>query len=140
MSKTRLDIDYEMEFLLFGISSHVKDYRLCGAVNNKLGIDLERQEDVVIPLPESEEFNGFSHYVYLDEENGLKYIVLSNRGDISYLIQEQKQADYFLLIEGTTEELDKNKLMNKLKEIDHVLTIYELDPNKLQSRQNLILE
>lgn len=42
MSKFQLQIDYDFDFRLIGISCHARDYRLCWALNNHLEIQLEK--------------------------------------------------------------------------------------------------
>ena len=44
--KYHLEEEYEYDFDLYGISSHEKDYRICWAINNSLGLSLERTGDV----------------------------------------------------------------------------------------------
>ena len=44
MKKHLLEIEYDYDFVLIGISSHEKDYRVCWALNNKLGLELVKTE------------------------------------------------------------------------------------------------
>ena len=140
MTRRRLRINYEINFLLFGISSHVKDYRLCGELNKTLDIDLVKVEDMELELGKDENDLGYSHYIYEDEDMHVKYKVLSNRGDTSWLVSEQRGVDYFLLIEGACEALDKAAILGKIKQAGVVLAGYELDPNQLKSKPNLLFE
>lgn len=138
MAISRLDFDYDYDFLLFGISSHAKDYRLCWSLNRLLEIELTREEDIV--LDEQPDPRPFSFYAYENEDAHLKYIVVANRGEIGRLIAEQKQADYFLVIEGYYNQLNRSLLLEKVRSSDFVLTAFELDPNELKSRQNLLFD
>ena len=133
-------LDYDYDFLLFGISCHVKDYRMCWALNKKLGISLKKEENLLLPVQHSEEVNEYPFYSYSDEAFRIKYIVAGNRGTKGLLVKEQKQVDFFLLIEGHYEIVNTYDLLKKLKEIDVILAAFELNPNHLKSKQNLLFE
>ena len=77
-------------------------------------------------------------FEYIDEENYREYFVLGNRNESARLIPEQKQADYFLLVKGSLSQAEKADIMQGLKNIQMVLTAFEIDVNELKSKQNLI--
>jgi hypothetical protein len=54
------------------------------------------------------------------------------------LIPEQKQADHFLMIKGIIHNDRKIGLLKLIKATTNVLTAFELDPNKLKSKDNLL--
>ena len=54
----------------------------------------------------------------------------------SYVLQEHKEVDYILKIEGNEESL-QNKLQ-QMREIPKLLTAYEIQIIKLKSKRNLI--
>ncbi len=140
MSKARLDFDFDYDFLLYGISCHLKDYRLCWSLNHQLGSDLQKQNDYELTVKTGEAPLRFSFYTWEDAVNHLKYIVVANRGNPGILVQEQRQADYFLLVEGLTDLVDTQGLLDRIKGTDVVLTAYSIDPNQLKSKQNLLFE
>lgn len=140
MAKKKLILDYDYDFLLFGISCHVKDYKLCWAINQQLGINLTRDNEFQLPMGDGEEASVFPYYEFSDKVGHIKYIVVGNRGTHGYLLQEQRQADFFLIIEGYYESVDPAELIAKLKQVDVILTAYPLDPNQLKSKENLIFD
>ena len=140
MSKTRLEFDYEYDFLLFGISCHLKDYRLCWALNKHLQLQLKKEKDLVLDPEQGEDGGHFSYYSWQDETRHLQYITVANRGDKSWLVHEQRQADYFLIIEGYIDMVEPAEVLNNLRKIPVILTAYSLDPNELKSKQNLIFD
>ena len=140
MARATLEIDYDYDFLLFGISCHHKDYRLCWNLNNKLELDLCKEKDFEIEVDNSGIPAAFSFYSFYDPETHLKYNIVSNRGDRGTLIAEQKHADYFLLVEGENAPEETARLLSGLRSIDLVITAFQLDPNQLKSKQNLLFE
>jgi len=145
MKKQLLHVDYDYDFLLIGICSHAKDYRLCWEINNILGIKLERENEMTLNPDTSvgagtpsSELNAYSLYFYEDEENNNYFHVISNKSSNETLITEQKQVDYFLRIKGNINPGYPGDIIKKLRSISIVLTAYEIDPNKLKSKHRLL--
>ena len=138
MSKHKLEIEYDYDFHLLGISSHDKDYKFCWALNEKLGTDFRKGDDILIREKKSKDPDHFSVYEYQDEEMFTDFFIIVNRSGTALLIPEQKQADYLLMIKGNMTEEEKKEMMKKIKEITNVLTVFDIDPDKLKSKQNLI--
>lgn len=143
-AKRILNVDYDYDFLLIGICTHAKDYRLCWEINRILGIRLERVDDMTLNLPagqagtSSGELSAYSLYFCEDEENNNCFHIISNKSSNEMLISEQKQVDYFLRIKGNNNPDYSEDLIKKLKNISIVLTAYEIDPNKLKSKYKFL--
>lgn len=140
MTKTKLILDYDYDFLLIGISCHAKDYKLAWALNRQLNIDMERKNDFSIQLKKKTEASVFPYFSFVNEEEQLRYVLVGNRGESSYLIPEQKQTDFFLVIDGYYEMVNSEELIQQLKAISIILTAYQIDPDELKSKQNLIFD
>lgn len=138
MNKFKLEIEYDYDFVLIGIASHEKDYRICWAINNKLGFDLKKTEDLEIKDKKQTESSMFSMYMYENTEQYSEYYVIANRSANGLLVPEQKQVDYFLMIRGTVTDEQVEDIIKQLREVNLVLTAYEIDPNQLRSKQNLL--
>lgn len=138
MNKFKLTIEYDYDFTLVGISCHEKDYRIAWALNNKLRTDLRKAEDLKIELKKNISPTLFPFYEFIDEELFREFFLLSNRGGKGLLIPEQKQVDYFLMVKGNFSPADKNSLLKQVKDINIVLAAYDIDPNSLDSKQNLL--
>jgi hypothetical protein len=136
MSKIVLSLEEDYDFDLVGISCHSKDYRLCWELNNTLGIDLTRTEDLTIT--KKEVAGNYSFYEYDDEENHLSYYLMANKCSNGYLIPEKKTTDFFILIKGIFDENYILKILSKINSISLILTSFQLDPNSLKSKQNLL--
>lgn len=138
MKKTTLEVENDYDFVLLGISCHIKDYRLCWALNKYLGTDFEKAEDFEIKNKKSIETAAFSQYIYDVEEQYKSYTLLSNRSIAGSIIPEQKQADYLLVLKGNFSDDDINNLTLQINSIDFVLTVFEIDVSTLKSKQNLL--
>jgi hypothetical protein len=138
MTKFQLEVDYDFDFRLIGISCHARDYRLCWALNNHLEIQLEKihRENASSGLKK----NGIaieSIYSYFDEENHSSFQLLYNKHNNNLLLPEQKLADFLLIIDQLNDEHFEN-LLRKIKEIELVNTAFVIDVNTLKSKENLI--
>ncbi len=138
MAKTTLDIKYEYDFILIGISCHEKEYRLSWALNQSLHFELERRKDMQIELKKQSEPLSYPFFEYDDVENYRKYYLISNKCTGGMLLPEQKQADFLLMIKGTIRPPEKISIIKAIKEIQLVLTAFEINPEQLKSRENLL--
>ena len=138
MKKHLLEIEYDFDFVLIGISSHEKDYRICWALNNKLGLELIKTDPLEIKDKKQEDPSVFSLFVCDRPDEFMEYLIIANRSEKGLLIPEQKQMDYFFVIKGEIEDEKIEEMISKIKEINFVLTTVRIDPSVLKSKQNLI--
>lgn len=140
MGKHTLEIEYDYDFVLIGISSHEKDYRICWAINNKLDLNLVKTEPLEIKEKKLEESSHYSLFVCVREEEFSEYLLVANRSEKGILIPEQKQMDYFLIIkEEEIKEAKVTEIIKKIKEMTLVQTAVRINAATLKSKQNLIL-
>ncbi|HET6245461.1 MAG: IPExxxVDY family protein [Bacteroidetes bacterium] len=137
MAKVTLELEYDYDFILIGISCHARDYKFCWMVNKSLDLNFARQDS--LSLKTKNMTCEFAHYTFFDEDKHLEYTLLSNKGANGFLLPEQKQADYLLKIEGGFSAFQATELINKIRNIEAVLTAFNIDIENLKSRQNLIL-
>lgn len=137
MAKLVLDDFYDFDFILIGISCHAKDYKLAWAINKELGWDFERIEDLELQNKNEEAY--FSFYAFEQEEDFRSYYLISNRSNKGFLVPERKEIDYFLELKGEFEEERIDRIKNRIKEINVVLMSFEIDPQELKSRNNLLI-
>jgi len=147
-TKRILHVDYDFEFLLIGICTHAKDYRLCWEINKILDIKLERVNDIMLN-PHTKDFgvegdtsygvlSAYSLYLCEDEESNNCFHVISNKSSYETFITEQKQVDYFLRIKGNNNPDYSSDVIKMLKDNPIILTAYEIDPNKLKSKHKFL--
>jgi len=125
----------EFDFGLLAISTHIKDYRICWEINNFIGLDLQRSDD--LELKTSSGIASFSFFSYYNEDTNISVYLLGNRSTGGLLIPEKKQADFFLIIKDATEDYHNEKLI-ELKKLPNVLAVYSLNPLELKSKNNLL--
>lgn len=139
MGKHTLEIEYDYDFVLIGISSHEKDYRICWALNNQLGLDLVKTDALEIKDKKQDDPSFFSLFSFELPDEFMEYFIIANRSEKGLLIPEQKQVDYFFIIRGEIENEKVMDMIRLIKESSLVQTAFRVDVNALKSKQNLIL-
>lgn len=132
-----LDDDFDFDFKVIGISSYGKDYRVGWAINSTLNISLEKDKEIQLKNKKKGQLSEHSVYTYFDEETENEYRLISNKTLSGYLVNDQKQADYFLIIKEVF-ELNINEIIIKLKSINIILTAFYIDLATLKQKENLI--
>ena len=117
-------------FTLFGISCHLKDYRLSFHLNHKLELAFVKMDD----------FQGYSLYYCRDEDCFNFYYLLGNRGQDTILIPDLKQTDFLLLVEGPFKKAQKDNLLGKIKGIPSVLTAFEVRFETIKNFESILTD
>lgn len=128
----------EYRFKLAGISSAENDYKLSWSLNQILGINLVRLENLEVYHKRLDDKQSFSQFEYFDEETLVQYRLISNRSVNGYLLEEMTNLDYLLQISGDMAEGWLENLIEKMNGIDGIILAFPLDPSTLKSRKKLL--
>ena len=150
-----LEIDdfCEEEYSLIGIHSTLEDYKLAYLLNKNLRTKFYKAKEDLEFVREKTKVS-FSIYNYENNENDFDWFLIANscrREKISiskdlllssetktYLIPEKKKVDFFLKISGIVEYEFVLRTINKIKNIENVITAFSIDKNTLKSKDFLI--
>lgn len=140
MKKSKLLVQYEYDFELFGISSPVRDYKLAWLLNQALNIHIVKVEDLEIEYNNQDTIIT-SHFLYETEYAKLRLIRNKSFGEEKkpLLIPELPNFDYFLLIQDQSHVFDSTEILQKLRKMDLIQYIQLIETEKLKSKENLIL-
>lgn len=124
MAKLKLDLEPDPEVTVIGISSHVNDYRLCWSLNKSLGLTLSRCEKDIVETHQgrSTTYALFAHDVP-ELEGG--YLLVNNHGTDGILLKEQRNADFFLVVDDSVAEREPD-LLDRVRAAEFVLTAFPL--------------
>lgn len=142
---------YDESFILIAMHTPMEDYSLAYALNQNLNSRFKRKAvDFELSLNRSYSFFEWEdsyndRYWVLMGNQSTKQEVLANndlfKNENTFtrprLLPEYKDVDYLLKIE-TDEEFDTNELIKNVLGIPQVITAYEIETNKLKSKNNLI--
>ena len=123
-------------FKLLGISSHENDYRISWALNSKLGLKFSRTDNFNVQTGRNTESRSFSVFQSVDQDRLLKMNLISNRCPDGFLARELKNIDFFLQIFGEISKSETDMIITKLKAIEFVSVVFEIEPGTLKPRVN----
>jgi hypothetical protein len=127
-------------YTLFGISCHLKDYRLSFLLNQRLELTLIKMDDFVSLPASGKETDSFSFYHCRDEDHQNAYFLVSNRGQEAILLPELKQTDYLLLVEGPFKKAQKDRLLEVIRDIPNVLTAFGIRFETIRNYENFLTD
>jgi hypothetical protein len=138
MKKSKLIIDYEFDFSLWGITTSARGYKLAWDINRLLDVRLVRQPDLVVGFRNSED-KSFAYYAYETTLNRLK--LFKNRptdGDPGkyFLIPEFPHFDFIIL--AAMEEHYAENLVDTLRSIPAVELVASIPMEGLKSKSNFV--
>ncbi|WP_241789455.1 IPExxxVDY family protein [Sphingobacterium rhinopitheci] len=160
--KLDIDVDGELDFNLIGISSSLRDYRLCHFINKYTGLNfiygkespIDHNGNLKNKTAEELDFHivydtkgkmksdnkhHFQMYRYCCEQFNFEYYIINNKSqENGVLIPEAVNFDYFMIIKHYIDMEDLNNLIHNLKAIDKIMLVKEIDPTLLKSKENLI--
>ena len=146
-----LDV-FEEEYSLIGIHTTLEDYKLAYLLNEKLGVNLCKSKND-LKFNDTSHKASFSIYNYLNEEFDYDWFLIANSSKRenqtesnellltsetkTYLISEKKKVDFFIKISGSFDYSFTLEIVDKIKEINHIITSYPIDKNSLKSKDFL---
>lgn len=160
--KLDIDVDGELDFNLIGISSSLRDYKLCHFINKHAGLSfiygkespIDHNGHLKNKSAEELDFHivydtkgksktdtkhHFQMYRYCCEQFRYEYYIINNKSqENAVLIPEAVNFDYFLIIKHYISTEDLYCLIEQLKSIDNIMLVKEIDPTMLKSKENLI--
>lgn len=140
MAKFTLDTDDtgEPDFLLVGICSHAKSYRLCWSLNQNMALKLvDMGQPIVITNPRKKTSVSFDVYNCHDEESRINYYLICNKSGDGYLLPELKHVDYLLMLKENL-YINLSDTIRRVRRSDQVLTAFPIGPEEIRSMENLL--
>lgn len=143
----------EEEYYLIGIHTTLEDYKLAYLLNRHLKANFKK---AAFSLDFENEKNNasFSIYEYTNQKYDFDWFLISNsikeeNAALSnglqlftetkiYLIPEKKNVDFFIKVSGDVSIEFIEKTIQKIKEVNQVITSYQIDKNTLKSKDFLI--
>ena len=126
MKTLRFNEDFELDFLILGINSHIKLYKLCWEINKKLHTSFVKNKNHIIN--NDQEFERFS---YTNKNSEITYNIISNISNTGYLEPHNKSVNYFMTVQG--EIYNTQKTIERLNQIEDILLVFELNLSKIKT-------
>ncbi len=142
----------EEDYVLIALHSGLEDYALAYALNRALKINLKRSKT---DLDISNE-TSFPIYEWKDKLNERYWTLIVNTSvkeeylevhdlfsnetssTVYHVLPEYRDVDYLLKVEQEEDEADSG-MLDSILEIPKIITAYQIETDKLKSKQNLII-
>ena len=144
---------YEDDFSLIGIHTTLEDYKLAYLLNKNLKINFIKSKEN-LNFEKTEKPSSFSIFNYYNKEYDSDWVLIANSSKREnqtesnelllttetkiYLIPEKKKVDFFIKVSGELGVDFVTKIIDKVKNIEQVITSYPIDKNTLKSKDFLI--
>lgn len=140
MKKTRLIIEYDYDFSLFGVISNAKSYKLAWDLNQSFHVNLVRQPDLPVEVKSNQHLN----FSYFSTPPGLnKLQIFRNKPQEAesgkyFLIPEFPHYD-FIILAAMNELYSSEDLIEKIKQLPSVQMAATIPLEGLKSKVNFLL-
>lgn|SRR5690606_21805082 len=139
MKKSKLVIDYEFDFDVYGITTSAKGYKLAWDINHHLDIHLVRQADLIVGFKNQIE-KSFTYYSFETPVNRLK--VIKNKpveveSGKYFLIPEFPHFD-FVILARLNDHLMNDSLAEALRAIPSIELVAPIALHDLKSKANFV--
>jgi hypothetical protein len=139
LKKHKLEIAIDEDFALLGVVADQPDYKLCLLINRVFDFDLRKQDDLVLYNRKLKQDQEFSLFEYADEESLLSYRVIKNRTGAGFFLDELKNLDYLIHIQGDITQDGIASFFRKTAAIPDVRMCVPVDLNKIRNKERLLL-
>lgn len=129
----------EEDFCLLGVVADEPDYRLGWMINRQLDMAFEKTDDLKLNHRKLKEKQYISMFVFEDEEAMVTYRVIKNRADIGFFLDELKNLDYLIHIQGEIFPDQLASFLQAVNTIDAVRMCVPVNLQKLKDKERLML-
>lgn len=139
VKKHKLDMAIEEDFCLLGVVSDEPDYKLCWLINASLRMNFEKQNDLTLFHKKMNEEQEFSNFQFEDEEAMITFRIIKNRTDKGYYLEELKNLDYLIHIQGEINTMKISNFMLSLGGLEPVRICLPCDLSRIKNHDRLLL-
>jgi hypothetical protein len=139
MAEKRIKNELDDDYILVGIASSLKEYRLCHFMNLLLGCDFKKLEDLVFESRDRGQNVQFSVFKAGEEDiDRNQFVVFTNKYLGQHLLNEVSNFDYILQIWGKYSDEELHVLMDGIKLFPQTVMTAEVPLKKVKTRERLV--
>jgi hypothetical protein len=133
ITRVKLNIVQNNDYILLGLVSAEPDYKLSLSLNKKFKISLKNTAPLKL-IGNTQPELAFSRFSNIEDPTDLSFSLISNRTGKDYLINKLKNVDYLLQIQVSEKEIKIGNLISRLREIDSVNAVFNIDLNTIKDK------
>lgn len=139
VKKHKLELAIEEDFCLLGVVTDEPDYKLCWLINQQLNMNFEKQDELKLFHRRLDEEQVFSNFSYHDGDGLITYRLIKNRAEKGYFVDELKNIDYLIHIQGEISTQRINDFMLSVGAIEPVRMCVPSDLSRIKNKERLLL-
>ncbi len=139
VKKHKLDLAIEEDFCLLGMVSDEPDYKLCWLINQTLGMNFEKQDELQLFHRKLNEEQMFSHFSFHDQNAMTTFRIIRNRSENGYFLDELKNIDYLIHIQGEISTTRIRNFMQAVGALEPVRMCVPSDLSRIKNKERLLL-
>jgi hypothetical protein len=129
----------EEDFCLLGVVADEPDYKLCWMINQALDLAFEKLDDLKLFHRKLKVEQLFSIFLYEDEDALVTYRIIKNRSEQGYYMDELKNLDYLVHIQGELITEKINAFMQAVGILSAVRMCVPVDLEMIRNKERLLL-
>ena len=134
VKKHKLDMAIDEDFCLLGMVADEPDYKLCWLINRAFATNFIRLDDLILYNRKHKADQQFSIFSFTDEDAQLTYRIINNRANEGHFLDEVKNLDYLVHIQG---EIYPEKISSFLQGANSIPEVRMCVPVELAKIRNL---
>jgi len=133
ITRVKLEIDHDEDFILIGLVSAEPDYKLSLALNKKFGIALKGTSPLKINDATGSEL-VFSRFSDINGSPEIIFNLFSNRSGKHFLLKKLKNVDFIFQVYDSEKETTIESLTAILRETESVNAVFNVDLNNFKDK------
>jgi len=139
VKRHKLDLAIEEDFCLLSVVTDEPDYKLCWMINHTLDMNFEKQEELQLFHLKLDEEQVFSLFSYHDNDAMISYRIIRNRAEKGYFLDELKNIDYLIHIQGEINTTRISNFMLSVGALEPVRMCVPSDLSRIKNKERLLL-
>ncbi len=139
LKKHKLAMAIEEDYCLLGLVSDEPDYRLCWMINQHLGLDFRKTDDLVLMHKKLGLEQQFSIFTCEQERTMITYRIIRNQAETGYFLEELKNLDYLIHIQGDIISTQIDLFLKATNALTAVRFCVPVDLQNIKNRERLLL-
>lgn len=137
MAEKKIKNELSADYLLAGIATSLKEYKLCYHLNILLDCSFKKLDDLTFEPTDRSRQAQFSVFKAGEEKDMNRFWVFANKKLSDVLLPEIANFDFIIKIEGRYDEGNFIKLIEGVKLFPEVMMVAEIPLKKIKSKERL---
>lgn len=139
LKKHKLELSIDADYCLLGLVSDEPDYRLAWLLNRALHADFKKEEDLMVYHKKSKLDQEVSLFSWEDEGAMLTYRLIRNRAHAGFFLDDLKNLDYLLHIQGEVNESKVEQFIQGAGGLPEIRLCVPVDLGSIRQQDRLLL-